>query len=147
MIKKLTKEMLDYCYGEYKYVAQDETASKYAFLADGICGLITYDCELDETFGRAIAEVMIAIRDRNQTEYFSQSRIKYAEFVIVCNLFARLKWIEWGVSIRHPFFNRAAFGNLCKLDIPIDSPYYDSDGVEFNDENAKILLDWLEKTE
>ena len=125
MIKDKYQENYDqYCIDTY-----GET--KYEWCASVIFDLFTYDEELDEIFVKNILEVLKIIIDRCTFEYIKDQE-KYIKYIIVCNMLDKLKWIEWGTSIRGAWINKHSDVNIIS-------------GVPVTEENIKALIDFMEE--
>ena len=78
---------------------------KLIWLCDDVFDLTTYDLALSMDYGKAILEVMTAIRDRKTFEYINaNNEANYSKYIAVCNWFNLHNLIDWGTSIRGAWF-------------------------------------------
>lgn len=134
------KEIYETHYKEYCDFNDDPT-TKYEWAADEIFDLTTYDGELDELFVKKIIEVSKAILYRHTFEYI-QNKQDYISYIIVCQMFERFNWIDWGTSIRGAWFD----GRYVKAR-PILSRNLETCGVKevaFTRDNIGALINFIE---
>ena len=152
MIKKLTKEQLDFMYKEHKEYEIDccnaEGYSKFQFLCNDVFNLWPYDSDIEEKWGKDLYEVMLHIWNHKCFDYWMVSDEAYNTYLIICQLLDMKHWIEWGTSIRHVWFSiddksDRLFSTVCY--VSVDDPHYDEEGVAMTEENLKVLLDWMEE--
>lgn len=116
----------------------EELPSKYHWAALEIFHLTTYDSSLDEFFVKKIIEVSKAILNRETFEYIEDKQ-NYIIYVLVCQMFNRFDWIEWGTSIRGAWFEKG-----CDAYWLLDD-YNLQEQVPFSEENIKALIEFLEE--
>ena len=75
---------------------------KLMWLSSELCGMTTYDSNLDVLFGKEIFEVIKVILDRAWDTYIKDD-VNYIKFIRCANLLE--EHIEWGTSIRSCWFN------------------------------------------
>ncbi len=122
-----------------EYIDGYEDGDKYEWCSNYVFGLKTYDGELDKEFVEKIFEVCKAILDRTTFAFINQSEEKYSQFIIVCNLFEKYRWIDWGTSIRGAWFE--ADGESKAL---VET---DEGDVPFTKDNLRILIEFVEEAD
>ena len=149
MVKKLTKDLLNWLFEENK---EDQTQqknfnySKYQFLSNLVFYLGVYDDEIEEKWGKAIFEVMCAIRDRGTFEYIGIDDTHYERYLLVCQLLYQKGWISWGSSIRCAWYIDYEPNQKIMLDmlrVSIADERFDEEGIAWSIENVLTLLEWV----
>ena len=149
MVKKLTKDLLNWLFEENK---KDQTQrgnadySKYQFLSHLVFNLCAYDDEIEEKWGKAIFEVMCAIRDGETFEYIYIDDTHYERYLLVCQLLKQNNWISWGSSIRGAWFEDTEHDQKIMLDmlgVSIADERFDEEGIIWSTENVLTLLEWV----
>ena len=149
MVQKLTKDLLNWLFEENKEaekLRENADYSKYQFLSNLVFGLGAYDDEIEEKWGKAIFEVMCAIRDRKTFEYIDIDDTHYERYLLVCQLLNQNNWINWGSSIRGAWFEDTLHDQKIMLDmlgVSIADERFDEEGIVWSVENAKTLLEWV----
>lgn len=152
MIRKLTKEQLDFMFNEHKEHeikhcgATDMT--KFQFLCNEVFDLWPYDSDIEDKWGRDLFCVMLCIKRRMCSEYWNVDDECYNTYLIVCQLLDKKGWINWGTSIRYAWFEFDEDNSPHKLfptitQVSIDDKHYDEEGIEWNEENLNTLLEWM----
>lgn len=89
---------------ENEHLSQNQT--KVEFLSFNVFGFITDDIDLDELFASKMLEVIKAILDQKTFEYQGISKENYHNFILMCNMPFLKDKLEWGTSIRGPWFDK-----------------------------------------
>lgn len=130
---------------------RDDEYTKYEWAACYIFDLYTYDTALDEKFVKSIIEVSKAIIDMETYNYI-ENRDNYLKHILVCQLLYHFNWINWGTSIRGPWFESDS-----RKDILEESSWsllnektgewdrYKLDAVPFSRDNLKELIKFMEE--
>ena len=154
MIKKLTKDLLDWMYAEHLEYFENccgyekNEYTKYAFLSSNVFDLCPYDSDKDTEWGKVIYEVLCAIRDEKNNYYLLLDDAHYNNFLLVCQLLYRKRWINWGTSIRSCWLEENEKSDrvlLPMLLVPIADTRYDEEGIAYSVENLETLLKWMEE--
>lgn len=138
-----TREIYEMLYKEYVECI-DPDASKYAWVANEVFDLITYDTSLDERFAKEIIEVIKVILDVETYEYIRDGS-NYVAYILVCQLLNNFHWIEWGTSIRGAWFETYHPGFKTQpITIYYDDNIRDYVEVMCTKENMEELINFVE---
>lgn len=136
------KDIYETHYKEYCDFNDDPT-TKYEWAAGEIFELTTYDGELDELFVKKIIEVSKAILYRHTFEYIKDEK-NYIAYILVCQIFEKFNWIDWGTSIRGAWFDCSNYERRRPiLDRNLDTCGVDE--VAFTRDNLKALIEFIEE--
>lgn len=116
--------------------------TKYEWLSENIFDLTTYDNSLNERFGKKIFDVCKTILDGATFEYIQKSEQHYVDYILVCQLLEKFRWIEWGSSIRGAWFEEQDESRYIFA-------YWDGEykELQFTEENIRLLIEFVEEAE
>lgn len=95
--------------------------SKLEFLASFLYGFNTYDSEMDELLALKALEVCEAISIHTTSEYIEKSNDNYQWFLIILQTTFFSDKLDWGTSIRNPWWdiNDNSFLKMLELESEI----------------------------
>ena len=97
-----------------KYTYEDY---KKIYVCDDIFEFTTYDDGLSLKFGEIFIDVCKAIKENETSEYFQIDDKHYWDFILTVNLLNEKNAIEWGTSIRCPWFDYSESNNAFTKDV------------------------------
>ena len=118
--------------------------SKHEWIATNVFGLATYDAGLDKIFVDVIFNICKVILEQDTYEFIESSDDNYIVYILVCQLLDRMKWIEWGTSIRGAWFAESYYDiSQRPQDILDDGNYV----IPFTKDNLRTLIEFYEEKE
>lgn len=130
------REIFEKRYNSYLECLEDQNV--YTWAASEIFDLTTYDDGLDEIFVRTICTVAKGIILRRTFDFMNDDSL-YIAYIVVCNMFERRHWIDWGTSIRGAWFDENTKAE------PIFESYDETPDVPFTKENLVTLIEFIEE--
>jgi len=88
----------------YSVESSDRPMSRLEYLSDNIFNFTTYDSEISVEMAKQALTICRLINEHSMSEYIADP-IQYRSFIYYCNLPFFINKLDWGGSIRFPWWD------------------------------------------
>lgn len=104
MAFKLFRQMLEEGYSIELSYLDSTPMSRHQYLSDYIFDFTTYDSAISSEMAKQALTICKVINERSMLDYISDP-IQYRSFIYYCNLPFFISKLDWGGSIRFPWWD------------------------------------------
>lgn len=121
----------------YSVESSDRPMSRLEYLSEYFFDFITYDSAISIEMARQAIATCKAINEHSMKDYIADP-IQYRSFIYNCNLPFFISKLEWGTSIRFPWWDSVGIlFNSTGLWLNGEQIYHD---LVFNDDEWKLVI-------
>lgn len=122
ILENIVEDMEKACKESYNMTENDEKRYSYEdykhiYVCDEIFEFATYDDSLSLHFGKIFVDVCKAINNNKTSDYFQVDDKHYWDYILTVNLLSEKNAIEWGTSIRCPWFDFSENNNVLTKEV------------------------------